>query len=367
MAARHTDREFESELKEIRDAFAEMAGTVSSMGRASIQALFGNNTNEAYRVIQTDDAVDQSEVLIENLCIGVIARRQPLGPDLRFILSVLKAVANLERVADLCVGIAERSIELSQEGSMPAEPEIEAMAEKALAMVDEAVGAFLASDETRAQALILEDRQVDAYQAQLFRSLMEAMRRADQTVSQLSRLMSIVGSLERIGDHAKNICEYTCYLASGRQVSHKQEHQARESGRPRGILFLCVQNSARSQMAEGLAAQMLPPETHVFSAGTSPATMINPAAVQVMQEIGIDISNQYPKRLTDIPLGKIDLVVTLCSEEVCINLPGEVRRLSWLLHDPAAIADEAERIAAFRAARDELQKRIGQLTTEHAE
>ena len=124
------------------------------------------------------------------------------------------------------------------------------------------------------------------------------------------------------------------------------------------ILFLCVANSARSQIAEGLARRLAPPEVHVYSAGSEPGT-INPLAVRVLAEAGVDASLQHSKGLDDIPLDEVDLVVTLCAEEVCPLFPRPVRKLHWPLPDPARVAgSEQERLAAFRAVRDELAARI---------
>ncbi len=129
----------------------------------------------------------------------------------------------------------------------------------------------------------------------------------------------------------------------------------------RRILFLCVANSARSQMAEGLARQILGERAEVSSAGSEPST-VNPHAVEAMAEIGIDITGQYSKSVDTIDLSGLDLVVTLCAEEVCPVLPEQVRRLHWPIADPAA-QDVAEPQASeqqerFRAARELIQKEV---------
>ncbi|MEX0744090.1 MAG: arsenate reductase ArsC, partial [Phycisphaeraceae bacterium] len=100
------------------------------------------------------------------------------------------------------------------------------------------------------------------------------------------------------------------------------------------ILFLCVANSARSQMAEGLARRFLGPEVEVMSAGSQPSRL-NPYAVEAMAEIGIDISTQRSKSIDEVPAEEFDYVVTLCAEEVCPVVPGRVRRLHWPIADPA--------------------------------
>ena len=126
------------------------------------------------------------------------------------------------------------------------------------------------------------------------------------------------------------------------------------------ILFLCVQNSARSQMAEGLARQILGERAEVLSAGSNPAS-VSPLAVEAMAELGIDITGQYSKSVDTIDPSGLDLVVTLCAEEVCPILPAQVRRLHWPISDPAAQAP-GEQQARFRAARDLIQEKIKALS-----
>ena len=116
------------------------------------------------------------------------------------------------------------------------------------------------------------------------------------------------------------------------------------------ILFLCVRNSARSQIAEGLARALAPAGYRFFSAGSDPGT-VNPLAIQALAEQRIDISTHRAKGLASVPLDEVDTIVTLCAEEVCPVVPGQVRRLHWPLPDP-------NDLASFRAVRDELRRRL---------
>ncbi len=129
------------------------------------------------------------------------------------------------------------------------------------------------------------------------------------------------------------------------------------AAKPRHILFLCVANSARSQMAEGIARSMVPGSVKVSSAGSQPS-QVNPLAVKALAEIGIDISTHVSKSVSDIP-PDVEAVVTLCAEEVCPAWLGKALRIHWGLPDPAqAGATEAERLQAFRSVRDELRRRL---------
>ena len=129
----------------------------------------------------------------------------------------------------------------------------------------------------------------------------------------------------------------------------------------RGLLFLCVANSSRSQMAEGLARARFGDRIRVASAGSSPAT-VSPFAIAALDEVGIDISGHRSKSVDTIDAETVDLVVTLCAEEVCPAFLGRARRLHWPLPDPAAGAgSDAERLEGYRAARDAIARRLDTL------
>ena len=127
---------------------------------------------------------------------------------------------------------------------------------------------------------------------------------------------------------------------------------------PKGILFLCVANSARSQLAEGIARALAPPGVTVWSAGSQP-TRVRPEAIAVLAEIGIDISQHRSKSVFEIPAAEVDTVITLCGEAECPVFLGKARRLHWGLPDPAGVGgSEADRADAFRRTRDELRRRL---------
>ena len=129
------------------------------------------------------------------------------------------------------------------------------------------------------------------------------------------------------------------------------------------ILFLCVANSARSQMAEGLARWLLGPDVEVLSAGSKPSR-VNPYAIEAMSELGIDISAHRSKSVDEVDATSVDAVITLCAAEVCPVLPGAVQRLHWPIPDPASddpSLGPQELHKRFAAARDEIKARIMKL------
>jgi arsenate reductase len=128
---------------------------------------------------------------------------------------------------------------------------------------------------------------------------------------------------------------------------------------PRHVLFLCVANSARSQLAEGIARSLAPASVRVASAGSAPS-QLRPEAVQALAEIGIDASGQRAKGVEEVE-GDVDLVITLCAEEACPLWLRPTRKVHWALPDPAAVKGESAREETFRGVRDELVRRLGLL------
>lgn len=135
------------------------------------------------------------------------------------------------------------------------------------------------------------------------------------------------------------------------------------------VLFLCVANSARSQLAEGLARSLFGPAVRVGSAGSAPGGFVQPLAIRAMREIGVDISEHRPKSIESLDtafLQSLDFVVTLCADEICPVLPSKAARLHWPIADPAAQAgDEELRLQGYRRARDEIAARLRQFAGEH--
>jgi len=138
-------------------------------------------------------------------------------------------------------------------------------------------------------------------------------------------------------------------------VSWQDDVEQLRTLRPRHILFLCVQNSARSQLAEGIARSLEPAGVKISSAGSQPAT-VRPQVIETLQEVGIDASAQTSKSIADIDASSVDAVITLCAEEVCPVFPHQVAKFHWPLPDPAG-----KGIEAFRKTRNELQTRLREL------
>jgi arsenate reductase len=143
--------------------------------------------------------------------------------------------------------------------------------------------------------------------------------------------------------------------------SWQADAEALRAASPRHILFLCVANSARSQMAEGIARSVSPASVKISSAGSRPSK-VNPFAIRALDEIGIDIHAHRSKSVDEIDPTDVDAVITLCAEEVCPVFLGKARRFHWGLPDPAGTGtNDEEQLQAFRDVRDELRRRISGL------
>ncbi|HZY04494.1 MAG TPA: arsenate reductase ArsC [Anaeromyxobacteraceae bacterium] len=144
-------------------------------------------------------------------------------------------------------------------------------------------------------------------------------------------------------------------------TSWESEADALRAAHPRHVLFLCVANSARSQMAEGIARSLAPAGVTISSAGSAPSRL-NPLAVKALDEIGIDIRGQHSKSMDEVPTDGVDAVVTLCAEEVCPVFLGKAMRVHWGLPDPVRAGEpEGEQLRRFREVRDELRRRLGRV------
>ncbi len=127
---------------------------------------------------------------------------------------------------------------------------------------------------------------------------------------------------------------------------------------PKHFLFLCVANSARSQMAEGIARSLAPAGVKISSAGSKPSK-VNPLAIQALAEKGIDITGHFSKAVETIPPGDVDVVITLCAEEECPLFLGKAKRIHWGLPDPGGAGlTDAQKLQSFRDVRDELVRRL---------
>jgi phosphate transport system protein len=220
MDRRHTDREYEGELENLRERVLLMGARVEELLTLAMRSYAERSVLLAESTIELDRHVDQLELEIDELALQILARRQPVASDLRFITTTLKLVTDLERIADLGVNICERVAELGAERSQTSHDPILRMADAAQAMVHDALDAFVAGDAVKANQVIDRDKTVDAYYAQLFPELLPRMMSNPSVVFESTRLLSIGKCLERLADHATNIAEMVVFMVKGQDVRH---------------------------------------------------------------------------------------------------------------------------------------------------
>jgi phosphate transport system protein len=220
MARAHTDREYDNQLRQLRDKLLLMAGHVESMISNAVRALVERDVNLARRTIDNDHKVNQIEVDTDELCLVILAKRQPMGSDLRFVTLALKMVTDLERIGDLGVNICERAIELAGEPPLRSYDDIVRIADLVQTMVRDAIDAFVHADDEKAQQVIARDDEVDELYHQAFRDLLAMMLRDPQAITRGIHVQSVAKWLERIADHSTNLAELVVFMVKGKDIRH---------------------------------------------------------------------------------------------------------------------------------------------------
>jgi len=222
------DRPIDQELDHLRERLLYMASLVERAISQALDSLVKPDVELARRTIEADREVDQLEVEIEEECIRLLALRQPLAGDLRFISRALKITTDLERIGDLAVNICERALELAEEPPLKPYIDIPRMAEMAQSMVRRALEAFVRKDVELALQVCRDDQVVDSLEEQVFRELLTFMIEDPRTVTRAMRISFVSKYLERIADHATNVAENVIYIVEAKDIRHgAYEEQAR--------------------------------------------------------------------------------------------------------------------------------------------
>jgi phosphate transport system protein len=218
----HTLKQFDTELEEIRSLVLQMGGLVEEQIIHAIEALTSGHVALARQVMENDHRVNALEVMIDEECSTVIARRQPAAKDLRMIMTVLKTITDLERIGDEAAKIARMTISLysSDRPVVPRTTEIQHVAEIAVGMLRNALDSFARLDLSVAAKVVRQDEQVDSAFKAILRQLITFMMEDPRTISHALDILFIAKSIERIGDHSKNMSEYVVYLVKGKDVRH---------------------------------------------------------------------------------------------------------------------------------------------------
>jgi phosphate transport system protein len=221
--ATHTDRQYEEELSGLRQRILAMGGLVEKQIASAVESLIDRDRALAEATIRKDHAVNRLDVEIDDLCIRLLALRQPAARDLRFITTALKITTDLERIGDMAVNISERALELA--GVAPLKPYIDVprMAEISSRMLHRSLDAFVREDTELALAVCRNDDEVDNLNGQIFRELLSFMIEDPHAITRAMGVLFVSKYLERIADHATNIAEMVIFMVKGKSIRHIDE------------------------------------------------------------------------------------------------------------------------------------------------
>jgi len=214
-------RRFEEEFSELNNSLLEMGGMVAQSVHRGVLALVERNAGYAYRVMQDETAVDECDIRIDAMAATLIAREQPVASDMRLVVAAIKISTDLERMGDLAVSIASRAMTLMDQPELHEPIVITNVAGLVESMVLRSLDAFVRRDAQVAHEVLTSDNGVDAMRADIQRQVVAMMKRDPATIERALDHLIATRSLERIGDHARNIAEGVIYLVQGIDVRHR--------------------------------------------------------------------------------------------------------------------------------------------------
>jgi phosphate transport system protein len=217
------ERPFDEELKSLKEKLLEMGARAEEQIALAVRGLKQREEKMACQVLDREEAINLLDIELDEMCLRLLALRQPMAADLRFIASAMKISSDLERIGDLAVNIAERTIDLLKEPELKPLIDIPRMAQMAQEMVRDAINAFVNRDDKLAREVCERDDRVDELNQQVFRELLTYMMQDPGTISVAVDLILVGRHLERIADHATNIGEDVIYMVRGKTIKHHIE------------------------------------------------------------------------------------------------------------------------------------------------
>jgi phosphate transport system protein len=224
MPSSHTSRDFETELRELRAHVLAMGARCERILQLALEAFWQESTDVATEVEELDRHIDRDEMDIDALVLRILALRQPVAYDLRFLATALKLVTDLERIGDEAVNIAERTREGKAEVKESIRTELKDMSEKAQEMLREALDAFVQGEVSRAEAVLAKDDAIDALYGKILKAMREFMATHTAEIPAAVRVMHVAKYIERVADHATNIAEEVIFMVRGEDVRHLRTH-----------------------------------------------------------------------------------------------------------------------------------------------
>nr|WP_086937653.1 phosphate signaling complex protein PhoU [Thaumasiovibrio occultus] len=217
---RHISNQFNAELEQIRSEVLAMGGLVEQQLVDALKAMHRQDVELARKVIRNDHKVNGKEVMIDEACTRIIAKRQPTASDLRLVMAIIKTITDLERIGDVADSIAKMALESFTNNQQNLLVSLEALGMQVVRMLHDVLDAFARMDVNAAIEIYREDDRIDREYESIIRQLMTYMMEDPRSIPNVLQVMWSARSIERIGDRCQNICEYIIYYVKGKDVRH---------------------------------------------------------------------------------------------------------------------------------------------------
>ncbi len=221
LTGQHISRRFDAELEDLRNQVLSMGGLVEEQVNNGIRALVESDSSIARQVVEKDQEINRQEMDIDERSVQILARRQPAATDLRLIVAIIKTITDLERIGDLAAKLGHYHLELVDHGESSGRyARLEHLGDLVSKLLNRSLDCFARMDDEEALKIIAMDNRIDEEFDSLTRQLITHMMEDPRTISNALRVSWCARALERVGDHATNICEYVVFLVQGRDVRH---------------------------------------------------------------------------------------------------------------------------------------------------
>jgi phosphate transport system protein len=225
----HISQKFNEELNDVKRHLMDLGGLVEQQVADAIEALAEANSDLAESVQREELNVDRMELLVDQECTRILAKRQPAASDLRLVLMISKATSDLERIGDEANKIARHAITLCEDGKSPrGYVEVRHIGLLVKQMLNSSLDAFARFDVEAALEVVQQDKTVDQEYKTALRELITYMMEDPRSITRVMNIMWVLRGLERIGDHARNIAEYVIYLVKGLDVRHSSVEEIKQ-------------------------------------------------------------------------------------------------------------------------------------------
>ncbi len=216
-------RHLQNELDRLKKKLLALSALVEENVHRAVRSISTRDRKLAKEVIKADNEIDLTEVEVEEECLKILALHQPVAIDLRFLIAALKINNDLERIGDLSVNVAERTLYLTKAPPVPAPFDFDEMADKTCQMLKKAIDALINMDTQLANQIFTDDDEVDAINREMYTQVYEAIQKEPKDAETFIHYLSISRHLERIADYTTNIAEDVVYMVEGRIIRHQPE------------------------------------------------------------------------------------------------------------------------------------------------